>query len=263
MRVLVPGCFRTLAVLGLVAALLATTPPARAATSWRTLVLIYTRTDAAYQEGGYTKRLLTSMTWTEMDTARTVVRKMPVHVYSWSDGLAAQNMTVKVISDHKLRTLTQRADGTYWVSPSDIRSDLDRLAPRGAYDSLVVIWKRHKGTQRVPVPAWGLTRGPGPSANYAGYTTVTLPDYGTNWDGTYKDEIFVHEWLHQVEGLYRGRLGISTVPPLHDAQKYGYSSVSGSWKAWYVAYMTGRIRYGSGYIGVYPKTWTLGTPRNY
>jgi hypothetical protein len=93
---------------------------------------------------------------------------------------------------------------------------------------------------------------------------------------------YVHEWLHQVEGVFRG-LGLSEaeLPSLHDAgdftssrpddePPYGrtyaeyHDGGARTWSPWYRDWLTGRLRPAGGRralldtpIGLTPERWAL------
>ena len=60
-------------------------------------------------------------------------------VHSWSHGLADWQLTV-IDAAQPIAELEQLEDA-YWVSPQAIAADLDRYAPAGRYDSVIVVWQ--------------------------------------------------------------------------------------------------------------------------
>lgn len=237
--------------------------PARAegaTTTWNALVLVYKHADVAYTQGGEAKRVVTKMTDSDRSRARAVVGRIPSSANELSDGSGAIRQTI-VYPNRTIRSVTKLGEDNYWLSPSDIAADLDKYAPDGKYDSIIVNWRKHDGKGRsVPSYGWGWSIGPSGWSNGAGYSVVTTPENARRtWDGSHPEEIFVHEWMHQLEGFYRGKG--ADVPPLHDAEKLGYEPDSrGSWWAWYRDYLRGRVRDGDRSVGVSPGVWALGTP---
>ncbi len=235
--------------------------PARAATTtWDTLVLVYRSTDVTYTWEGKTSRLRTSMTSTDVQQAVSTVKRTPATVYNWSGNLANMRMTV-VYPNHPVKRVSLHAnpDLGLWLSPADIAADLDTYAPAGRYDSIFVIWRRDNDAgQIIPDKGWGWTTADRTHTNGAYYSVVTLLPNHRGWPGTYPEEVWVHEWLHQAEAFYRSK-GYS-VPGLHDTSIYGYTAFNGSWRKWYEAYMRGRIWSGSAFTGITPTAWASGTP---
>jgi hypothetical protein len=121
-------------------------------------------------------------------------------------------------------------------------------------DSVILVWP---GDATLAGGAWGLTLGPTPAAGGAGYSAITSgswPAYGTAIDPAHG---FVHEWLHQVEAVYRDLgLGRDQLPDLHDVDGRAttrrpdpddgrtyveWERATGSWRPWYRDWMTGTV----------------------
>ena len=236
-------------------------PSAEPAATWKVAVLIYRDTDVTFKRpNGSTYRLQTRMTAGMRDLVGDTVRRYRNSVAAWSDGLANVDLDVVDIP-HAVTSLNKLGDA-YWVGPDAVKHDLDRYAPTGRYDSVIVIWdaKDDSGVT-VPVAGWGLTMAPGWWANGAGYTSVITPTSKTWWtNATYPEDVFIHEWLHQVlffhENADRMRLD------LHAAEKYGYAYKDGTYKRWYSDVMRGLVRDGNRYIGLSREIWAADTPRN-
>jgi hypothetical protein len=109
------------------------------------------------------------------------------------------------------------------------------------------------------VPGWGLTVGPGPWSNGAGFSSVKTPLENWWWtDATYPEEVFIHEWMHQV--LFFHETTGQTNVDLHSEAQYGYVKVDGTWKEWLSDVMQGTVRSGNGYLGMDAAAWQAGTP---
>jgi hypothetical protein len=231
------------------------------AATWKTAVLIYRETDVTFtRSNGSTYRLQTTMSATMRDLVGDVIRRYRNSVSSWSDGLAAVDLDV-IDVPHAITSLN-KLNGAYWVGPDAVENDLDRYAPTGTYDSIIVVWdaKDDNGVV-VPVAAWGLSLAPGWWANGAGYTSLITPTSMTWWtQSPVPQDVFVHEWLHQAIFFHEnaGRMRLD----LHTAEQYGYTDYQGTWKSWYSDVMRGLVRDGGGYIGISREIWAAGTPRN-
>jgi hypothetical protein len=171
----------------------------------------------------------------EREVVMRIVERLPSTVLDWSSGLAT-------------------------LEPLDVievRPELENVAASGArYDSVYALWPCEPD---VPQCGWGCSQGPSDSTFGAGFSSISTDHWRTLATDPDPEQGYVHEWLHQVEGLYRG-LGLSheELPPLHDAAQftstrpadeppYGksyaeYESGSRTWSPWYRDYMTGRLR---------------------
>ncbi len=250
--------FVVLILLGMILSM-APRQAAAATTTWKTLVLVYRSTDVTYMENGVTKRLRTSMTSADVNAAVSTVKRMPTTVSEWSAQRASMRMTV-VYPDHPVRKISTHGSYGYWLSPADMAADINTYAPAGKYDSLIVIWRKDTDAgQVVPGTGWGWTTSDRTHTNGAYYTVVTQLTGHRGWTGAYPEEMFIHEWLHQVNYFY-GRYKGFSMPGLHDTSTYGYASLDGSWRRWYQDYMRGTVPTGSEYTGVSATAWSSGTP---
>ena len=70
----------------------------------------------------------------------------------------------------------------------------------------------------VPQCGWGCSLGPSEATFYAGFSSYSTDHWRTLLTDPDPEQGYVHEWLHQVESVYRA-LGVSedALPPLHDA----------------------------------------------
>jgi hypothetical protein len=231
-------------------------PPA----TWKGLLMIYRDTDVTFtRSDGSTYRLRARMSDKMYNLALDVVGRFVKSVGGWSDDYAA--MDLKIVNvPRTLDRLEQLSNGKYWVGPKSVKSDMDKYAPSGTYDSIIVLWeaKDSKGVI-VPVGGWGLALPPGSWANGAGYASIHTPTEMWWWtDSKHPQEVFVHEWMHQVLFFHEAAKRIKL--DLHSEAKYGYKSDNGSFKSWHSDVMRGRVWDGSKYIGVNYEMWRAGTP---
>lgn len=230
------------------------------AATWRTAVLIYPETDVTFtRPDGSAYRLQTNMSGTMRGLVGDVIHRYRDSVGAWSDGLAAVDLDI-IDVPHAVPSLNRLGDA-YWVGPDAVESDLDRYAPTGTYDSVIVVWDATDDSGvTVPVAAWGLSMAPGWWANGAGYTSLITPASMTWWtQSPVPQDVFVHEWLHQVIYFHEdaGRMKLD----LHAAEQYGYTDYNGTWKSWYADVMRGLVHDGSRYLGLSREIWAAGTPR--
>jgi hypothetical protein len=118
----------------------------------------------------------------------------------------------------------------------------------------------------VPQCGWGCSQGPSDATFGAGFSSISTDHWRSLATDPDPEQGYVHEWLHQVEGVFRG-LGLSEaeLPPLHDAADYtstrstdeppfgrtyaeyhdgtaGLEQAARTWSPWYRDWMTGRLR---------------------
>lgn len=239
-----------------------TAPPISAAApaaTWKGLVLLYRETDVTFtRSDGSSYRLQARMSDAMHDLVLDTVGRFRNSVATWSDGLARMNLDVVEVP-HALTSL-DAWNSVYWVGPLAAEADLNQYAPTGSYDSIFVVWQaRDDAGQEVPGGGWGLTLPPGPWANGAGYTSLITPSALWWWtDSTAPEEVFVHEWLHQV--IYwndsQGRLSLD----LHAASSYGYEPTDGTFRRWLSDVMTGQVPEGDHFTGVNAAMWAAGQP---
>jgi hypothetical protein len=168
-------------------------------------------------------------------------------VGSTSAGNVTATVNIVTIADHPLSSFSSGCGGPY-VTPGDVQADVDRYAPGGSYDSIIVGWS--------PEPTAGHTnppmayRGCSVVGQYAGshgatWTTVLSP-YNADlwwWNGEYPGEVFLHEWLIPVTWWF-GDHGFPTTPSVEgDVSLYGVTTdAQGSWRdTWYAPLMRGTL----------------------
>ncbi|MEX2548213.1 MAG: hypothetical protein WD830_10555, partial [Chloroflexota bacterium] len=239
------------------------TPAATAqpAAKWKSLVLIYRETDVTFTRADGTEyHLQARMSATMHDVVLDTVDRFRRSVGIWSGGLASTSLTIVEVP-HPITTLNKLSGG-YWVGPDSVEADLDRYAPTGTYDSIFVMWQaKDDSGEKIPVAGWGLTLPPGGWANGAGYSSIITPSQLWWWtSSSAPEEVFIHEWMHQVVYFNRdaGRMNLD----LHGGTAYGYAQENGTWKRWLSDVMQGKVRDGDKFVGVSPQMWAAGTPSN-
>jgi hypothetical protein len=229
--------------------------------TWKGIVLVYTQTDVTFDKAdGSSYHLKTTMTNSMQNLLDSVLGKFHASVRNWSGGLVTMDLDI-VRVPHPVTELGLLGS-TYWVGPSQVRQDINDYAPAGSYDSVFVVWEAKDASgERVPTSAWGLTLPPGSWANGAGYSSIITPTWEWWWtDSVAPEEVFIHEWMHQV--IYFNEQHDRPSVDLHAATDYGYSAVNGTWKRWLSDVMQGKVWDGQKFIGITPEYWAAGTPRN-
>lgn len=219
----------------------------------------------------------------EREAVHGVLERLPATVLDWSSGLASFEPFDIIEVRRPVGSLSSSGQGRWWVGPREVRPELAEVAASGAaYDAVYALWPADPD---VPQCGWGCTLGPSDATFGAGFSSISTDHWRTLLTDPDPAQGYVHEWLHQVEAVYRA-LGLSEaeLPPLHDAARftstrsvdeppYGhsyaeYETKSRTWSPWYRDYMTGRLRPADGAaseasaladvpIGLTPDRWAL------
>ena len=231
--------------------------------TWRTLALIYPVLDARYGSGLRRGRARRVMARDERTAVEAVLERLPEVVHAWSDRLAAMAPLDVIEVRRPIRSLSSSGGGRWWVGPRECHEDLEAHVAPDRYDSLYVLWPADPG---VPQCGWGCTLGPAPATFGAGFSSISTDHWRTLATDPDPAQGYVHEWLHQVEAVYR-ELGVgeAELPGLHDAGDYtstrsadeapfgrSYAEYhdgigtghppARTWSPWYRDWMTGRLR---------------------
>jgi hypothetical protein len=220
--------------------------------AWRALLIVYRRIDVALPSG----RFAHSLGDAEIDAGVDSFRRLPALAARLSDGGAAVSDEL-AHAERPLGSLTPMGDGIFWPSPADTRTELDALAPGGAYQSVFVLWPQRDlaGGTSVPTGGWGLAIRATDWSNGATYATVANTDVET-WARPVCGEVWLHEWLHGVCDHF-SRRGHEMPPGDADGGgRHGYrqSPVDG-WCAYYRDLMTGRVEVAGRRLGIPPAAW--------
>jgi hypothetical protein len=229
---------------------------------FRTLALFYLVTNARYGSGLSKRRAQRVATRPEREAVTAVLESLPETVAAWGDGLAALEPLDVIEVRRPLATLSSSGGGRWWAGPRDCRPELFEHAPDGRYNSILVLWPC---APEVSQCGWGCTIGPTPDTGGAGFTSISTDHWPTLATDPDPAQGYVHEWLHQVEAVYRGLgLGEAELPGLHEAGSFtstrdpleppfgrsyadhhdGSAARPGArtWAPWYRDWMTGRLR---------------------
>jgi hypothetical protein len=226
------------------------------------LALLYLVTNARVGSGLNRRRVQRVMARAEREAVTAVLERLPATIEAWSDGFAALEPMHIVEVRRPLNTLSSSGEGRWWAGPRDCRDELIELAGDRPYDSVIVLWP---SVPDLPLCGWGCTIGPSDAALGAGFTSIATDHWPTLATDPDPEQGYVHEWLHQVEAIYRA-LGVvqDELPDLHAAGDFtsirsgteppfgrsyaeyhdGGAGRSGArtWAPWYRDWMTGRLR---------------------
>jgi hypothetical protein len=226
-------------------------------------VLLYPVLDARYGSGLSKKRAQRVMAREERETMEQFLPRIPAAVAAWSAGLAALDPFDLIVVRRPLKSLSSSGGGRWWVGPREVGPELLDVAATGAaYDSLFALWPADPSIEQC---GWGCTVGASAATFGAGFSSMSTDHWRTIATDPDPEQGYVHEWLHQVESVFRG-LGLSEheLPPLHDAAQFtstrpvseppfgrsyadyhdGFDGRPGArtWSPWYRDYLTGRLR---------------------
>jgi hypothetical protein len=243
---------------------------------WRTLVLLYPVLDARYGSGLQRGRARRVMTRDERAAVMDVVERLPSTVEAWSDGLATLEPFDVVEVRRSIRSLSSSGGGRWWVGPREVRPELEAIAETGTtYDSVYALWPCEP---EVPQCGWGCSIGPSEATFGAGFSSISTDHWRTLLTDPDPEQGYVHEWLHQVEAVYRS-LGVeeTELPPLHDAGEFTsarsveeapfgrtyaayHDGGARTWAPWYRDWMTGRLAPAGTVTAVEPDTLVARAP---
>jgi hypothetical protein len=221
---------------------------------------------------GILGRTTRAMPADEVDAHVAILRTVPSAVSAWSEGNAVLDpFEVRVVEGTPMDRLHRHGSG-WWPSPESQQELLAEHVRQGRYDSVILVWP---GDATLAGGAWGLTLGPSHAAGGAGYSAITSGSWQMYRTATDPAHGFVHEWLHQVEAVYRDLgLGRDGLPELHDVDGRSTSRrpdpdggrtyvewerATGSWRPWYRDWMTGTVGpapgEAGGVRGLTPERW--------
>jgi len=226
---------------------------------WKVLLIIKSRTDV-HCDG--CPRIVSKMTKEDVSSVSLAFKRyFPFWVKRLTNGHI--RLRPKVIISRKTLRSVSSAGENFYVSPQDVTDEIDKYAPLGEFDSTFVYWKGIDDRTKVTLPVgFGYALGPTWSANLCGYTSIhhREPKLWTKYSET--SEVFIHEWLHQLEAFYEEKGVRLPEGKLHGAERYGYKHHNG-WKHWYEDFLNGNVKDASGNkLGLGQKAWCLGTIRD-
>ena len=226
------------------------------------LALLYLVTNARVGSGEHRRRVQRVMTRPEREAVTAVLERLPATVSAWSDGLAALEPLHLVEVRRQLNSLSSSGEGRWWAGPRDTREELLGLSGDRPYDSVMVLWP---SVPDLPLCGWGCTVGPSEATFGAGFTSIASDHWSTLATDPDPEQGYIHEWLHQVEAVYRALgVGEDELPGLHDAAAFtstrpdaeppfgvsyaayhdggGGLPAARTWAPWYRDWMTGRLK---------------------
>ena len=222
------------------------------------LLLIYPSINVQYTNNGETRHFSGTMDQSLKSTIVRAFQNLPNLIMDGTNTLVLSEYDVIEISSPVTR-LSRLGNGLYWLSPDDIKADLEQYAPPGKYDSVHVVW--HNGPIDSYFGLGGIFINEG-STTYS--SLIGGEEYFWTGLGEAFGEPFLHEWLHGVCNFYQS-LGFAMPEGGPDgAELHGYSKSSfEGWMPYYRDLMRGEVWEPSlgRYTGITPEAWLSGTPR--
>ncbi len=223
---------------------------------WRVLMIV--KAEGLIQEEGLPEVKYT-MTPTDIEAVKVAFAEYTsTFVRTLSKGRLEWKPEV-VVSSTPLRKVSKIGDG-FWVGPECVSEDIEEHVTTGKYDGIFVYWKDTDDTTNYSLKGgFGWTIGPNDAAKGCGYTCVNfvLPQNLTReseWT-----EVFLHEWLHQLEAFYSGKGVKLPRGGLHGDPNYGFKHENG-WKHWYKAFINAELEEKDGTrAGLGDDAWRYGT----
>jgi hypothetical protein len=210
---------------------------------WKILLLSIRNAHLGYGKGGNQTAKLTNADIRDaygdlLEVSKRWVEPFSYGLVKWDvSQLIVENVTAAITDkgDHINQNLFTQAAGL---------TDL-----QNRYDTVVFFWPR------VPdkVDPWGQAGATG------GGSSVSIPNTWLRWGLKFPREIWLHEWLHVVEGVNRNHGFSNGRNGLHGAEDHGYvGGTEGEWLNWYRDFMRGMVKEDNLFVGVPPRSWILG-----
>jgi hypothetical protein len=253
-----PG-LRLLILAALTAAPAHAGPDSPSPLEWRVLLIVKAKGDV--QPEGFPE-VRYEMSKADVAAAKEVFAVYtPAFVKTLSHGRLTWKPEV-VVSPTPLKNVVKLGDGN-WVGPECVAEDIERYVTPGKYDGVFVYWKDSDDkTAKNLKGGFGWSFGPTDAARGCGYSCVNFVRTGNFTRDSEWTEVFLHEWLHQLEAFY-GSKGVKLPKGgLHGNDNYGFTHRNG-WKHWYEAFINAEVKEKDGTaVGLGEAAWRRGTIRD-
>lgn len=224
---------------------------------WRALLIVYRELDVRLPRGGWRKERIHHLApEQEITDATESFRAFPGLVADLTSGLVAVEAGM-VEAGQPLKSLTAEEGGYFWPSPDDTRSEIDRVAPPGSYDSLFIFWPQtnFETGASIPCRGWGLGMGESEWTNGATYAVVANAP-SERWQGEAPGEVWLHEWLHGVCHHFGAQGHPMPERDADGAELHGYvRSATKGWTEYYRDLMTGQVAESGRSLGIPLAAW--------
>jgi hypothetical protein len=148
--------------------------------------------------------------------------------------------------------------------PPELLNELREVAKPGEYDSVGCYFLHYDTASGYRIPRAGFGVGGFDSGHSLGMFAVNC---GAQLNP--RDEIFLHEWMHGLDGFYGNKPGVKLPKgSLHGAGQHGYTvkpwhpdDTFRGWMEWYKDYLNGNVREGGQLTGLGSVAWHYGPMR--
>ncbi len=158
-----------------------------------------------------------------------------------------------------------RLDSAEYFQP-ELLNELQTCVQPGQFDSVGYYFLHYEAASGYRIPRAGYGVGGYDAAHALGLFAVhCTPQMNA------RDEIFLHEWMHGLDGFYGGKPGVKLpAGMLHGTDKHGYGEAK-AWRPqdtftgymrWYRDYLNGTIAEGNQQAGLGSAAWKHGPLRN-
>lgn len=227
---------------------------------WRVLLLAYRQVEVDYHDDrGQQHHFSNTLSDDEVRAAVWSFRQYPSLAYKHSKGEVLIRYDI-VYHTRKIDSVTKMGKNMWWMSPNDTRTEIDEHAPKGTYDSILVLapLSNHATGEHVPTGGWGLAIPPTDWSNGASYCTVGNAPVEM-WNEPDVGEVWLHDWLHGACAHFAKK---GWAMPKGDADAggshgYQHSSIDG-WGEFYRDLMTGQVLDEGRRTGITKEAWESG-----
>ena len=157
----------------------------------------------------------------------------------------------------------ERKDSAEFFAP-ELLNEVSSFAKPGEFDSAGYYFLHYDSASGYKIPRAGFGVGWYDSEHALGLFAVNCtPNLNA------RDEIFLHEWMHGLDGFFGKKAGV-TLPKgwLHGVKDHGYhekpwhtADTFRGWMEWYRDYLNGVVREGETCVGLGDAAWKHGPMR--
>jgi len=172
------------------------------ARSWKILVVIFRHLDFSWKDGEKTIQVRKTVGPEDEKKIRTSVESFAKHVFHHSSGMLRIDADIAVV-DEPLTKLHGSGKGPFCPAPHLLRWATDPLIKGKHYDT-VFSYVKFNGDKGPDVPAPFIAATFASIGDVGGAGFVNVP-WRTNYPlpGETDGEMEVHEWLHQIDWMFR------------------------------------------------------------